>query len=79
VKVQAAEFDIDVICKRRPTKNFGPAGWYWQEVHLPPAGPFGDVGTTLGDLAAKIESGELGVALNAHQVARGALDQEQTV
>jgi hypothetical protein len=59
MKLKVADFDIDVMKQTRPSKWFRRRGWYWQEVRLPPNGPFGSVGDALRNLTAKIESGEL--------------------
>lgn len=70
MKLQVVDFDIDIMEHRRPSKWFPVRGWYWQEVRLPPQGPFDTVGEALRNLTAKIESGELRAALDAKEAER---------
>jgi hypothetical protein len=68
VKLKIADLNIDVMKQTKPSKYFRRRGWYWQEVRLPPNGPFGSVGDALRNLTARIESGEL--AVDAKKVMR---------
>ena len=68
MKLKIADLDIDVMKQTRPSRWFRRRGWYWQEVCLPPNGPFRSVGDALRNLTARIESGEL--AVDARKTAR---------
>jgi hypothetical protein len=59
MKLKVEDFEIDVMKQSRPSKWFPRRGWYWQEIHLPPNGPFGSVGDALRNLTDKVESDEL--------------------
>jgi hypothetical protein len=70
MKLKIADFDIDVMKQSKPSRWFRRRGWYWQEVCLPPNGPFGSVGDALQNLTARIESGELRAAVDAKEAMR---------
>lgn len=70
MKLKGADFDIDIVECTKPRKWFPHVGWYWQEVRLPPSGPFSSIGDALRNLTDKIESGELIEAVDTKEAAR---------
>lgn len=70
MKLQIVDFDIDIMEFRRPRRGFPVRGWYWQDIRLPPRGPFDTVGEALRHLTAEIESGRLKTAVDAKAAAR---------
>ena len=72
MKLKSGDSDIDVVETTERCRYLGRPGWYRQEIHLPPNGPFASLGEVLRDLANAVETGELAEALRVHSKASEA-------
>ena len=63
MRLEIADFDLHLTEQNHLTGARRGPGWFWQEVRLPPVGPFASMREALQDLFAKIESGDLGKAV----------------
>ena len=69
MKLKSDDFEIDLLETPKRSRFLRPPGWYWQEIHLPPKGPFASLGDVLRDLTNAVETGELAEALRAQSEA----------
>lgn len=67
MKLTIADLDFYIFEQDERSEHFPVPGWYWQEVRLPPSGPFDSANHALHDLVRALESGKCNPAARQSQ------------